>query len=1045
MKKVLCIIIAAFMLLLTIGVAAEKSPESSDREWEIGAAVKTSNKLDTGENLVGAGAAVIGTDGNGKAGGTAVAIDSLTPLSKYQSVELKLDSSVNGVVTFRHDSASNNKYSSMMYFVELPVDVETAITLNVVFLTELSYRNITSCEYVDPNKPAEGEVAAEEKAEEEKEPYYNIATEDDQKEAIIDAQFRGTAYIIAEGTSKWTAVKVSDGALKLPAGFKGYVRYDYNEFSYDNTDFPKLAHTCDVSFCTSGDNSKPVDSHLCEIKSDIQKTTLSFTNLTADKAVKISAPILADKFVKGTEPVLAIVSGVAKNIFTGEEFKPGDKADYSGYNIMSVAVESFNFKYAKYIENSNFALYVDSNSSEFGVYDKATGMLWASNPHVTAKDRIGINNLVIDSQIIITYLNPSGERIVGTTYGKQSKKTVQQCLTGGKVSGFLATYNFDHESIQIEVPVAVILTDNGITVEIVYDMVKENGATKLGSIDLFPMFGAAKATDDGYLLIPDGSGAIVYHGDMIDGYHSNAENFCDYQEAVYGADPSMNLSIKLRSATEGITMPIFGSKIDDSAYLANIISGDGLASIKATSSVSAYRLASVWSSFYYRELDSVGLMTDSGFSRSVNLTDPNIASENPVIEFNFLKGNKANYSGMAECYRNYLVEEFSLEKLSTQNIAPVIQAFGKTTNSETFFGIPIEKSIAATTLSDVEGMYDTLKEMGVENSKYFLYGFQKSGYQNKFVKKYAVDSKVGGKKGMQNLVAKIGKGNVFMGYDILHDYDYGGLFVDNRYIASLNKVTILKKNVLLSTGNWKGNHNWKLISNPMLLKSGTKIIDSTPTDLGLGIVFENMGSELYNDFDVKNATDRDGFINSYNELNKYATEKGIQVGADGANIYMAEYADMINEIPMKSSDHLLFSKSVPVYSMVLHGYVNLSSKPINSSGDRDEAIAYCAQFGVMPTYRVTALQSNKIKNSELGFLYNSCFDFWKDDIANDYAFMMEFSTDLTDKVIVSHEYVGDLSITEYENGVKLVYNAGDEELTVPGTEIVIPAGTLKRI
>lgn len=1039
MKKVLCVIIAAFMLLLTVGVAAEQSPETTDRQWEVGAAVKYSGKLATGENLVATGSARIGSDGNGNVLGTAIAIDSLTPLSKYQSVELKLDADAK--VTFLHDSASNDKYSSMMYYVELPADVETAITLNVQFESELIFKDVVSCTYVDPSKLEKEEGETEDK---DKEPYYEIVTQDEKTEAVIDT-IAGSAYIISEGSSKWTAVNATNGAIALPKGFKGYVRYDYNSFTYDNADFPELYHTCDVPYCANNDKSRPVESHLCQIKSDILKTTVSFANVTKENAVNISAPILIDNFTNKTEPVLAIVSGVAKNIFTGEDFKPGDKADYTGYNIMTVGVENFNFKYAKYLENSNFALHVDANSTEFCVYDKASGMAWFSNPQVSAEDRRGVNNLVIDSQIIITYLNPSGERTTGTTYGKQSKKSVQQCLSNGKVSGFLATYNFDHESVQIEVPIAVNLTDKGITVEIVYDMVKENGPTQLGSIDLLPMFGAARATDDGYLFIPDGSGAIVYHSDMIDGYHSNAENFCDYQETVYGSDPSMNLNIKTPSVNEGIKMPIYGSKIKDSAYFANIVSGDGIASVKATSSVSAYRLASVWTSFYYRELDSVGLMTSDGFTRSVNLTDPNMASENPIVEFDFLRGDKANYSGMAECYRNYLVNEYSLEKLSEQNIAPIIQAFGKTTNAETFFGIPIKKAVAATTLSDVEGMYDTLTELGVENSKYFLYGFNKGGYQNKYSRRFGIDGKVGGKKGLESLVSKVGANNVFMGYDILHDYNFGGLFADSKYIASLNKVTILKKSVLLSTGNWIDTLDWKIISNPTLLKTGTKIIDTTPNDLGVGIVFENMGSELYNDFDVKNATDRNGFINSYNQLNKYASDKGMQVGADGANIYMAAYADMINEIPMSSSNHHLFSKSVPVYSMVLHGYVNLSSKPINNSADRDEAIAYCAQFGVMPTYRLTAMESYKFKDSEFRFLYNSCFDYWKDDIADHYAYMQVFSADLTDKVIVSHEYVGDLSITEYENGVKLVYNAGDVEQTIPGTDIVVAARTLRRI
>ncbi len=697
----------------------------------------------------------------------------------------------------------------------------------------------------------------------------------------------------------------------------------------------------------------------------------------------------------------------------------------------------------KVAENANFELSVKTSNGSFSIKDKSSGAVWLSNPELTAEEKKGINNLVVNSQLIITYLNPSGERTIGTTYGAQSKPSVKQCLVDGKISGFITTYDFDHESVQIKIPVAVILTDKGISVEIVYDMIEEYGTTELGSIDLLPMFGAAKQTDEGYLFIPDGSGAIVNHGDMIDGYHSNSENFCDYQEPVYGADSSMKLSLKMPSFNEGIKMPVYGSKINDAAYLANIVSGAGLASIKATSSVSAYRLASVWSAFYYRELDSVGLMTSDGFTRSVNLTDPNKPSENPIVEFNFLNGDKANYSGMAECYRNYLVEKYSLEKLSAQSTAPVLQAFGKATNSETFFGIPIEKAVAATTFADVENMYDTLKELGVENSKYYLYGFQKSGYQSKYVTKFSLDNKVGGKAGLESLVNKIGGSNIYMGFDVLHDYDFGGLLADSKYIASLNKVTILKKNVLISTGDWKGTHNWKIISNPTIIKTANKIVDTAPTDLGIGIVFEDMGSELYSDFDPKNATDRDSFAKTYNQVNKYAAEKGMNVGVDGANIYMVENADMINEIPMASSDHLLFSKSVPFYSMVLHGYVNLSSKPINNMGNRDEAVALCAQFGVMPTYRVTAIESYKLKNSEFNFLYNSCFDYWKDDIAENYKYIKSFSEDLSDKLIVSHEYEGDLSITEYENGVKLVYNSGDKEL--PYEDVTIAANTLVRI
>ncbi len=680
-------------------------------------------------------------------------------------------------------------------------------------------------------------------------------------------------------------------------------------------------------------------------------------------------------------------------------------------------------------ENDNVALAVNGDKAIFTLTNKKTGKVWSSNPELTKEEidsvKLGLGK--VNSQICISYL--TDKRTDGSVNGNTAKTTVEECKVNGKVVGFITTYNFDKAVINIKVPVAFTITETGMKAEILYGEVEELGTSKLSSIELLPMFGAAKSTDSGYLFVPDGSGAIIDFATIKD-------CFPDYQETVYGNDSSVNLKLRMLPPTEGVAMPVYGAKVGNDAYFAIISSGDSLAKINATASASTYNLASAWATFYYREFDEVGLMNKDSVSRAVRILDSKVASENPVVEYNVLSNEDANYSGMARFYRDYLVKKYSLEKLTGDTVAPVIQAFGRTYSDETFFGIPIKKAIAATTTEDLEEFYATLKNNGVNDAKFFLYGFQKSGYQNKYISKFSVDSKVGGKKGIKSLVNTVGKGNVYMSFDMLHDYNYGGLFSDSKYVAALNKVTIIKQNGLISTGAWKGTQKWKLISNRTLTKSTSKLVKSYDADLGVGVVFESMGRELYNDFDEKYGTDRAEFKTTYQQVNKQAADKGVNVGTDGANIYLIESADIISEVPLYSSDMLIFTDHVPFYSMVTHGYVNISSKPFNNITDYTEYAAICAQFGVMPTYRVTALDSNELQDSNFNFLFNSQFSSWEKIITENDKLINSVSEGLGDKTVKSHNYIGALSVVEYENGVKIVYNRSETEtVSFEGKEI----------
>ena len=206
-----------------------------------------------------------------------------------------------------------------------------------------------------------------------------------------------------------------------------------------------------------------------------------------------------------------------------------------------------------------------------------------------------------------------------------------------------------------------------------------------------------------------------------------------------------------------------------------------------------------------------------------------------------------------------------------------------------------------------------------------------------------------------------------------------------------------------------------------------------------GVSFDTLSSYAYSDYtDYKNSikyNSKYGFgeavtsaLDKINDNQKFM--------ASEANAYVALKADIIADAPTSSTDGYAFIEDVPFYAMVTHGYANISSKPFNSAYDLQEYAALCAQFGVMPTYRITAVDSHSLQDSNLNFLFNSQFTSWSDKIIANDKLINSVSEGLSDKLIVSHEYIGDLSVVEYENGVKIVYNQNNTEtLTFEGKEI----------
>ena len=673
------------------------------------------------------------------------------------------------------------------------------------------------------------------------------------------------------------------------------------------------------------------------------------------------------------------------------------------------------------------SLYVNIDTAEVCICDNVTGRVWSTNPFLTSESNLTeVARRQLESQLRVTYMDEMRNIILVNSYDacvRGKSFAIRTVKDNGVTVGVKITYDFNDEAQRFRVPLVIKLTDTGFSAQIPVGEIEEYGSSMVSSVDILPSFGAASGNEDGYLFVPDGSGALIFFSDR----YKNAEN---YDEPVYGFDCGTALGLSPVTVPEGIRMPVFGMKTNHHGFIAMITSGEALSRIKAFSSQDRYGFSSVCGSYTVREVDDTGISDGGSLQRVVTMADSTVSSTDYCAEYTFLSGNDANYSGMAQVYRAYLTEKYKLKRVKcTDASAPFLELFGKTYRRASFLGIPYQRTVRATTFEQAAEIYEDLSKNGVLGVQLGLYGFSAGGY-HKNVKREKFDSALGGEKDFSRLLDTVKDGGVYVAYDMIRDYSaVTPFFKKNIYIRSMNGLIVTRNGSVLSSGAVDGARRWLLKNGDAVLDSAETLMKSLKNPKRCGILYSDMGYEIYSDFSEENPKDRQQLLDDYSSVLKKTRSTVAAVASDGANVYMLSGSNLLCEVPLAASEKAIISQSVPFYAMVLHGVAELSSKPFNVVSDPGFAEAYCAQFGLRPTYRLTACNGELIRGTNLEFLYNSDYEGWKKTIKQQALKIMSIQKDLSDQTIKSHSFDGSLSVTEYENGTVIVYN-GSAELPV---------------
>ncbi|MGN0142198.1 MAG: DUF5696 domain-containing protein [Roseburia sp.] len=584
------------------------------------------------------------------------------------------------------------------------------------------------------------------------------------------------------------------------------------------------------------------------------------------------------------------------------------------------------------------------------------------------------------------------------------------------------TYELDGENLVVTInPEEVVYNDNG------YYLV---------GIDMLRYFGASMS-EDGYLFVPDGSGALIH-------FNNGKTTAASYGAQVYGQDETMLYTTYYESqidAANTVKMPVFGIKENEKALFAVVEGGDAYATINAEIAGKTTGYNNVYAGFSYLQYGSASLDDMVGANSYYMYSEAEFEGDYS-IRYSFLTEEDADYSGMAACYRAYLKAQGVLAKEEQPTELPFFAEYiGAIDKSKTIFGVKYSSVETLTTYQQAEAITEELKEGGIENLNIVYSGWMNGGLHGTAATKFSPVSKLeeGNIKLSEFLMDMEDAGNkLFMTLDLQYVYEdelfdgYSAMHYAPRYFDNTNiKVNEYGLASRVSEGTLAN-----LIS-PYYVNQITEALSGKLSKKKIGGV--NVGTlswELYSDLLEEKYTDRQMAEKNNVAAIETLSRDGFSLLCDNANAYAWGAADAIINVPLCSNNYMIIDEEIPFYEMVLHGYIAYAGEALNLADDYTTTLLKSVESGAGLNFKWIYAPNSVLKETEYDSLYSVNYEAWLAQAVVDYQRINEQLGYLQGEEMISHENITkDTAKVCYGDGSIVYVNYGSDAVTVDGISI----------
>ena len=584
--------------------------------------------------------------------------------------------------------------------------------------------------------------------------------------------------------------------------------------------------------------------------------------------------------------------------------------------------------------------------------------------------------------------------------------------------------------LQVEITVEYTIENGEFYVRIPAEGVSVPDSISVTELSVLPFFAAAGVSDSGYMIVPDGSGALI-------NLNNGRINTQTLTVPIYGRDTTLSKTENNISENTGL-MPIYGMVKNGGAYLAVIESGDTCAELRSRVSGMSTDYNQIYPCFNILVMDPMVIRTNKG-KMSTNVYAEKYFDSDISLRFTFYGEGQANYSALARNYRDYLIEKGTLKQKKDELDRLNIGFTGKITVEKSIAGIGYETQETVTSFKQAREIVRELKKLGVEDIGITYSSWYGGGLAAALPDNASPAAGMGGKKALSALEAEVGEDNlslgastlkIWQGYPVINPLKYANRLITNktdkdyRYNVSTNLPEKDGASYYILDARYVGALSNKYVSSVKKLNINA-------------VALEDMGSILSSNFEKGNQLNRTAAKALVSQaLNKIAEDANLTLTAP--NIYAAGYADRILELPTASSGNNLTDCSVPFMQIVLSGCVDYTVPSINGLGTPVDNILKAVETG-SELYFDWIYSSDEdvaeFEGVESTLMFSQNYENWVEFAAEQYLNIKEKLSGVATGAITQHrELAIGVYRTDWENGGVIV-NYTNKDITVDGISI----------
>ena len=675
--------------------------------------------------------------------------------------------------------------------------------------------------------------------------------------------------------------------------------------------------------------------------------------------------------------------------------------------------------YAQVAESEKFNLYLREDTLALIIESKANGsLLYSTVQHPEDfKDQDAWKGFY-QSGIVMEFI----EDVKSTLTQADLVNMKHEVKVSYVPNGFSADVFFPDYEVGYSVEVS--LSERGLTVRIPQEKIrnseKDGHRYTVATFTLYPFLGhSILGQDEGYMIIPDGQGALIELKD-------NEKRFTSpFDRPVYGTNIGIEDTVNSRWSvgTEPIIMPVFGMvhTADRIGFLGVIEQGDTAARIRAYPN-GANNMSFDWISakYTYRFVYKQPTGPSSG---AVDMLTESSRRFDIVQHFLLTDEDEANYAGLACAWRDYMEEKGVFANADAGRPFDVEIDFLGLEKENAVMG---KADVIMTSFDQAGEILEWLKTDGVDRISAVYRGWLGAGLTGGVpTDSYAPAGALGGSGGLEALIRKAaGLGNV----DLALEADFLSLNTETHPTLT---YSAFKK---ITSQTWQAPTFGPVYSTLNYLNP-TRSVDlagnvlKSMKNAGVsGVSLTGITSLMADYYDQNHYVPSENLAARYAEITSAASGE-FRTTLQAANAYLWPYAHALSDLPVTGSDYAYVWKDVPLLSIAISGKLPAYLEYVNFQANAHRFFLRLAEQGTRPCFLISMEDPIELQNTNSSDIFSSRWDLYRVTIATWYRDLKALHEKLDGACIVRHDTVGDITRVTWSNGVKVYLNFGD----VPGS------------